>query len=186
MRPVGVSVPLVLWNKNQGNIRAARAEVAAAVLDVTRTQNALADRLATAHRTYAAAKARAERYKSAVIPKAEENLSFLRLQVEKGVVEPLKVFIAQRSVVEAKLEYNRAVGEAWRAAAEVSGLLLEEAWPQVGRPTAPAKTPGKLPETLPPMKEDKMDKNNEKEEKPDEPAKPNGKPPEPKETPAKE
>lgn len=126
---VGVSVPLVLWNKNQGNIRAARAEVVAAVLDVTRTQNALADRLATAHRTYAAAKARAERYKSSVIPKAEENLSFLRLQQEKGVVEPLKVLIAQRSVVEAKLEYNRTVGEAWRAAAELSGLLLEEAWP---------------------------------------------------------
>lgn len=131
---VGVSVPLVLWNKNQGNIRTARAEVAAAVLDVTRTQNALADRLATAHRTYAAAKARAERYKSAVIPKAEENLTFLRLQQEKGVVEPLKVFIAQRSVVEAKLEYNRAVGEAWRAAAEISGLLLDEAWPAKAAP----------------------------------------------------
>lgn len=131
---VGVSVPLVLWNRNQGNIRAARAEVAAAVLDVTRTQNALADRLATAHRTYAAAKARAERYKSAVIPKAEENLSFIRLQQERGVVEPLKVFIAQRGVVEARLEYNRAVGEAWRAAAEISGLLLEETWPAKAPP----------------------------------------------------
>jgi outer membrane protein, heavy metal efflux system len=136
---VGVSVPLVLWNRNQGNIRAARAEVAAAVADVTRTQNALADRLAAAHRTYAAAKARAVRYKSAVIPKAEENLSFIRLQQEKGVVEPLKVFIAQRGVVEARLEYNRAVGEAWRAAAEVSGLLLEETWPVISPPSDSGK-----------------------------------------------
>ncbi len=129
---VGVSVPLVIRNRNQGNIRAARVEVTAAVMDVTRTQNALADRLVTAYRTYAAAKARAERYKSAVIPKAEENLSFVRLQLDKGVVEPLKVFVAQRSVVETKLEYNRAVGEAWRSAAELSGLLLEETWPAKG------------------------------------------------------
>jgi cobalt-zinc-cadmium efflux system outer membrane protein len=39
------------------------------------------------------------------------------------------VIIAQRGVVEARLEYNRAVGEAWRAEEEVSGLLLEETWP---------------------------------------------------------
>ena len=50
------------------------------------------------------------------------------------MVEPLKVFVAQRSVVEAKLESNRAVGEAWRAAAEVSGLLLEETWPAKAPP----------------------------------------------------
>lgn len=128
---VGVSVPLIIRNRNQGNIRAARADVVAAALDVTRVQNSLAERLATTYRTYAAAKERAERYKSTVIPKAEEAVKFLETQREKGVVEPLKVFIGQRAVVEAKLEYNRAVGEAWRAAAELSGLLLEETWPSV-------------------------------------------------------
>lgn len=126
---VGVSVPLVVWNRNQGNIRAARADATAAALEVTRVQNDLADRLAVAYRTYAAARARAEKYRTAVVPKAEEGVRFLELQREKGVIEPLKVFVAQRAAVEAKLEQNKALGEAWRAAAELSGLLMEEAWP---------------------------------------------------------
>lgn len=129
---LGVSVPLIIRNRNQGNIRAARADVVAATLDVTRVQNNLAERVATAYRAYAAARERAELYKSTVIPKAEEAVRFLELQREKGVVEPLKVFVAQRTVVEAKLEYNRALGEAWRSAAELSGLLLEETWPNAG------------------------------------------------------
>lgn len=126
---VGVSVPLVVWNRNQGNIRAARADATAAALEVSRVQNDLADRLAVAFRTYAAAKARAERYRTAVVPKVEEGVRFLELQREKGVIEPLKVFVAQRALADAKLEQNKVVGEAWRAAAELSGLLMEEAWP---------------------------------------------------------
>lgn len=128
---VGVSVPLVLWNRNQGNIRSARAEVVATTLEVTRVQNDLADRVATAFRTYAAAKQRAERYRDVILKKADENYDFVKKQLDKGVVEYLRVLQAQRAVSEAKLEYNRAVGEAWKAAAELSGLLMEEAFPAV-------------------------------------------------------
>jgi cobalt-zinc-cadmium efflux system outer membrane protein len=131
---VGVSVPLVVNNKNQGNIRAARAEVVAATLEVTRVQNDLADRVATAFRTYAAAKARAERYRDVILKKADENYEFVRRQLDKGVVEYLRVLQAQRAVAEAKLEYNRALGEAWRAAGELSGLLMEETFPAVPPP----------------------------------------------------
>jgi cobalt-zinc-cadmium efflux system outer membrane protein len=131
---VGVSVPLVVNNRNQGNIRAARAEVAAATLEITRVQNDLADRVATAFRTYAAAKARAERYRDVILKKADENYEFVRRQLDKGVVEYLRVLQAQRAVAEAKLEYNRAVGEAWRAAGELSGLLMEETFPAAPPP----------------------------------------------------
>lgn len=133
---VGVSVPLVIHNKNQGNIRAARAEVVAATLEVTRVQNDLADRVATAFRTYAAAKQRAEKYRTAILPKAEEGYQFVKKQLDRGVVEYLRVLQAQRAVAEAKLEYNRALGEAWKAAGELSGLLMEEAFPAVP-PAAP-------------------------------------------------
>jgi cobalt-zinc-cadmium efflux system outer membrane protein len=39
------------------------------------------------------------------------------------------VLQAQRAVQEANLEYIRALADAWRAASEISGLLLEEHWP---------------------------------------------------------
>jgi cobalt-zinc-cadmium efflux system outer membrane protein len=126
---VGVSVPLITRNRNQGNIRVAHAEAAAAALDVTRVQNDLADRLAVVFRTYAAAKQRAERVRSAVLPKAEESFAFVKRQLDNGVVEYLRVLQAQRAVAEVKLDAVRATGEAWQAAAVLSGLLLEETWP---------------------------------------------------------
>ena len=126
---VGVSVPLVVWNRNQGNIRAARADVAAARLDVTRVQNDLAERVAVAHRTYAAAKQRAERYRTAILPKAEEAVTFAKTQLDKGAGDPAKLFVAQQAVAEVRLEHNKSLGEAWKAAGELSGLLMEESFP---------------------------------------------------------
>jgi cobalt-zinc-cadmium efflux system outer membrane protein len=137
---VGVSVPLVLRNRNQGNIRAAQAEVVAATHDVTRIQNTLAERVAVAYRTYALAKKRAEQYQASILPKVEEIYGFVKSQFEKGVVEYLRVLQAQRAVAEARLESNLALSEAWQAAGELSGLLLEENWPP-----APSTVPSKLP-----------------------------------------
>lgn len=131
---VGVSVPVPLWNRNQGNVRAAQAEVGVAVQDVGRIENELADRVATAFRPYAAARKRAERYRDSLLPRAEETYKLSLEAFKGGQFEYLRVLQAQRAVAEARLEYNRALGEAWRAAADLSGLLLEEAWPpQTGK-----------------------------------------------------
>jgi cobalt-zinc-cadmium efflux system outer membrane protein len=46
-----------------------------------------------------------------------------------GQFEYLRVLQAQRALAESKLEHNRAVQEAWQAASEIAGLLLEEHWP---------------------------------------------------------
>jgi cobalt-zinc-cadmium efflux system outer membrane protein len=60
-----------------------------------------------------------------------------------GQFEYLRVIQAQRAVAEARLELNRSLGEAWRAAGVISGLLLEEVWP--GPPPGPAAGPALLP-----------------------------------------
>jgi len=126
---IGVSLPLPTWNRNQGNIVAARAEIAMNVAQVGRVQNELVERLATAFRLYAAASQRAERYGSSIIPRAEETFKLSTDAFRGGQFEYLRVLQAQRSLIEAKLEYNRSLGDAWKSAGEISGLLLEEAWP---------------------------------------------------------
>ena len=132
-----------MWNRNQGNIRAARAELAMAGQDVGRVENELAERVAIALRTYSAAVKLAEQYRTEVLPKAEETY-LLSLEAFKGAqFEYLRVIQSQRSVAEARLEYNRALGEAWRAAAELSALLLEEWWP--GQPPAQGQGGALLP-----------------------------------------
>jgi outer membrane protein, heavy metal efflux system len=129
-----LSAPIPTWNRNQGNIRAAQAEVSMAMLQVGQVENSLADRLATAFRTYTAAKKRAEQYRREILPRAEETFRLSMEAFKGGQFEYLRVIQAQRAVAEAKLEKNKSLGEAWKAAGEISGLLLEEAWPIVPTP----------------------------------------------------
>ena len=124
-----------LWNRNQGNIFAAKAQVGEAVTEVGRVQNDLVGRLATSFGTYSAARQRAEKYKSAILPKAERSYQLSLKAFQGGQFEYLRVLQAQRAVAKARLEYLRSLGEAWRAATEIAGLMLEDQWP----PAPPAE-----------------------------------------------
>lgn len=142
----GLSAPIPVWNRNQGNIRETRAQVGMAVQDVRRAENDLADRLATAFRTYSAARQRADQYRREILPRAEETYKLSLEAFKIGQFDYLRVLLTQRAVAEARLELNRSLGESWRAAGEISGLLLEEAWPC---PPAPPPGPGAGPAMLP-------------------------------------
>jgi outer membrane protein, heavy metal efflux system len=126
---VGVSLPLPTWNRNQGGIRTAQAELCAARQEVGRVENELVDRTAAALRTYLSATREAEQYVRALLPRAEETYKLSVEAFRGGQFEYLRVIQAQQSVAEARLEYIRALGEAWKAAAELSALLMEDHWP---------------------------------------------------------
>lgn len=134
---VGVSLPIPVWNRNQGGIAAAQAQVGEAVAQVGRVENDLVERLAVAYGAYASSRQRAERYRVAILPKARETYQLSLKAFQGGQFEYLRVLEAQRSLAQANLEYNRALGEAWRAASEVAGLLLAE----MDWPAAPACPP---------------------------------------------
>lgn len=134
---IGVSVPVPVFNRNQGNVQTASAQVAQARYEVSRVQNELAARLAGAHGQFTAAKKRADRYRTAVLPNATKSYELSLLAFKGGQFEYLRVIQAQRTVSEARLEYIRALGDAWRAASEIAGLALEEDWPGVALKKAP-------------------------------------------------
>jgi cobalt-zinc-cadmium efflux system outer membrane protein len=135
---IGIRVPLPVWDKNQGNILAARAQVSEAVKRVGRVQNDLVNRLATAFITYASARKRAERYRTGILPRAQQTYELSRKAYQGGQFEYLRVLEAQRALAEAHLEQVRSLGEMWRAASEIAGLMLEDRWP-----LAPAVPPAK-------------------------------------------
>lgn len=141
----GLSMPVPLWNRNQGNIRAAKAELGMAIQAVGQSENELAARVAAAYQTYAAARERAGVYQKELIPRAEETYKLSMAAFKGGQFEYLRVVQAQRAVAEARLEANRSLGEAWRAAAELSGLLLEESWPAQPAPRGPGAGPVMVP-----------------------------------------
>ena len=135
---IGVSASIPLWNKNQGNIRAAEAELCAAMQEVGRVENDLTDRVAIALREFAAARKRAERYQS-VVGKAEQAQN-IATEDQRRNLSPLMVLELQRSLRQARLERLKSLGDAWKAAATISGLTIEDQWPP-----APAK-----PDIVPP------------------------------------
>ncbi|CAN5458248.1 TolC family protein [soil metagenome] len=135
---IAASIPVPLWNKNQGNIFAAKAQVGEAVSEVGRVENDLVSRLSGSFGTYATARKRAEKYKATILPKAEQSYQLSLKAYQGGQFEYLRVLQAQRAVAEARLEYLRSLGEMWRAASEIAGLMLEDQWPLASAPVAPA------------------------------------------------
>ena len=123
------SLPIPLFNRNQGNVQAANAEVCRAAADVERVQNMLLGRLATAFGQYTAARERAERYRTSILPDAREAYQLALAAFQGGQFEYLRVLQAQRAVAETNLEYVRALSELWLATSDIAGLLLEEDWP---------------------------------------------------------
>jgi outer membrane protein, heavy metal efflux system len=139
---IGVSVPVPMWNRNQGNIAAARAQVNQALQEVGLVENELVERLATASRDFYSARQLAERYRKSILPKALETYELSLKAYKGGQFEYLRVLEAQRALAQARLETIRALGEAWKAASVISGLALEEHWPPQPAPEVdPRKKP---------------------------------------------
>lgn len=140
---IGIAMPVPLWNKNQGNIFAAKAQLGEALNEIARVQNELSARTAAAFSAYDAAKARADKYRSAILPKAEKNLTLAMKAYQSGQFDYLRVLQAQRAVAETRLETIKSLGEQWKAASDIAGLMLDDNFPAA--PTKPTPTESKQP-----------------------------------------
>lgn len=124
-----VEMPIPVWNRNQGGVRAARAAVSSAGEQVQRTYNDLAAQLATAVGRYEAASQQTRRIQNAIIPKARESLELTRKGVAAGQFGFLTLLQAQRSNAEADLGLIQSLEALWTSAAEIAGLLQLETFP---------------------------------------------------------
>jgi outer membrane protein, heavy metal efflux system len=127
---VGAGVAWPLFNRNQGNILAAQAEVARAVAGAREVELKLTERLTQSFQRYQTARQQVEAFtsKDGILDTAKESLRLITLAYEKGDPKfDINTFLdAQRTLVQARLAYIQAQGEVWRAAVEISGLLQEE------------------------------------------------------------
>ena len=120
---VGVRVPL--WDRNQGAIAAAEADLARAKAEVTRVELALRSRLAELFERYSTAASRAASYRDAIVPNAEEAHRLVLARFEEVAAAYPQVLIAQRTLFQVTEEYLEALAEGWRAAVLIEGRLLE-------------------------------------------------------------
>ncbi len=119
---VGFRIPL--FDRNQGNIAAARAEIDRAEREVQRLELALRARLASAFNRYLDLLSLAERYQKDVLPRAQEayDLYLARFR-EMGAAYP-QVIIAQRTLFQVRVQYIKALVELRQNIVLIRGMLL--------------------------------------------------------------
>jgi cobalt-zinc-cadmium efflux system outer membrane protein len=121
---VQLKIPLPLFDRRQGAIAAARAEADAAALEVRRVEMDLRARMAAEFRGYQVARGMAEKYRTSIIPQAEEaHRLYLERFREMAAAYP-QVLIARRTLGEVRAEYVEALGSVWRHVGLIRGGLL--------------------------------------------------------------
>lgn len=121
---VQVGMPLPIWNRNQGGIGRARAELTAASRRLEATEQSLRRRLAEAVGRYQAALVQAQALQSEVQPRATENLSLATVGYEAGELGFLDLLTVQRTYFQVSLELLDAYRELNVATQQIHGCLL--------------------------------------------------------------
>jgi len=129
MAMVQISLPLPVWNKNQGNIHAAQASVGRATHAARKTQVDLTKQLAAATGRFDVARQQVAKYEKSILPKAKESVRITQQGFQQGQFDLLRVLQSQRVLIESELNYLNAQEARWNAAAEIAGLLQEEDFP---------------------------------------------------------
>lgn len=123
MADVGLGLPLPLFDRNQGNIVKAQAELIAAQREVQRVELELRDRLVAAFEQYANARRRVEAYRNIIRPNAQKSQEMIREHYPEQFGY-LTLLTAQRTFFSVSLEYLANLRELWARTVELEGMLL--------------------------------------------------------------
>lgn len=124
---VGLSVPLALFDRNQGNLQEAHSRVDKARDELLATQQRLQSELLQAQQRSSIAREEAQMLKKDVLPNAQHALELAIKGFEYGKFTFLDVLDAQRSLLQATSQYLRSLSEAQRASAELDSYLGDSA-----------------------------------------------------------
>jgi cobalt-zinc-cadmium efflux system outer membrane protein len=130
---VGITLPL--FNRNQGTIQEAKADLARSQAEVVRVELSLRRRLADAFNRYRTARQTAELYRDGTVPKATEAYEVQLDMYRKRRTPWREVVMLQRNLLEVKAKYTRSLLELRKAEVEIVGLLLVDG---LSTPPAPA------------------------------------------------
>lgn len=132
---IGLNVPL--WDKNQGTIIQAQADLARSRAEVRRIELSLQQRLADVYRQYQTAALSVKLYRDANVPKATKAYEIQLDMYKKRRVAWPEVVKLQQNLFEVKSEFTHNLLELRRAEVAINGLLMVD-----GLKSAPSPQPG--------------------------------------------
>ena len=129
---IGVSIPLQLFDRNQGNIMRSRAELSAAHEELHRVELMLHRRLAAVFQEYENACATVGRYQDEILPAAGEALELVGQGYQQGEVGYLELLTVQRTFFQTSLDFVEAFRDLQVSRTRIDNLLLANALEEPG------------------------------------------------------
>ena len=123
------SIPVPIWNRNQGNIASAHAHIIRATANVNQVQNQIAGRMAELIGRYQVADQQVKRFEERILPKAREGVTITQDAFAQGTFDSFRLLQSQRGFFDSNLGYITALEMRWLAAAELAGLAQLESFP---------------------------------------------------------
>jgi outer membrane protein, heavy metal efflux system len=121
---VGVSIPVPLFDRNNGKVREARAEAAAAEARYRSTQNELWSRTQESHSRLTAALSRSRALRDDVLPRARTVRETGEKRYSAGDIRLTDVLVVRRDWASIELSYLESLRDVVSAWAEVRSLSL--------------------------------------------------------------
>jgi len=120
---VGVSIPLPLFNRNQG----AKAEAAVTIAQMQRRREfveaVVRAEVGSALARYRAAQSALTTFEQGVLLRSEENIRTLRAAYDIGAFRITELITEQRRLLDAQREYTEALTERYRALSDLQAAL---------------------------------------------------------------
>jgi cobalt-zinc-cadmium efflux system outer membrane protein len=129
-----VAVQIPLFNRNQGNVTAARADIERAGEEKKRIALTLRERAASAVDQYANARVMAVEYREEVLPRAKKAYSLMVEKYGRMLASYPRVLDTQRKLYELQIEYISALEGVWTNGIALQGYLLTDGLEAPARP----------------------------------------------------
>nr|WP_176454817.1 TolC family protein [Criblamydia sequanensis]CDR35294.1 putative cobalt-zinc-cadmium resistance protein CzcC [Criblamydia sequanensis CRIB-18] len=124
---LGASIPIPLFNQNQGNIQKARAQTVRTHDQYIELELALENKLSIAHRELARAYMEAEKIRSTVLKAAVQSFELAQEGYKEGKFEYLDMLDSQKTLFEVRERYIQALLNYHQSIADIEYLnTLEE------------------------------------------------------------
>jgi cobalt-zinc-cadmium efflux system outer membrane protein len=123
---LGASIPIPLFNQNQGNVQRARAQTLKAHDQYIELELALENKLSIAHKELVRAYNEAERIRSTVLKAAFQSFELAQEGYKEGKFEYLDMLDSQKTLFEVRERYIQAVLNYHKSIADIEYLNTQE------------------------------------------------------------
>jgi outer membrane protein, heavy metal efflux system len=121
---VGVRIPI--FNRNQGNIATAKADVERAKREVERVKLVMRERAATIVQNYTFSQSAVDRYKNQMIPRARKAYEMYTKKYQDMAAAYPQVLIAQRTLMQLEVSYVNALESFATSSLSLQSYLLTD------------------------------------------------------------